>query len=1780
MKGDGKKAGTGCTEIDGCANNPCAVLQDGKKNPSYAKCTDKKSPQTGYTCAACPEGYNSQVETLKGKLTCTDKNYCLKGSCDPQQSCSDDQAPQTTFQCSKCNKGYKGVSFSAMTTGRCDTTTGYTKITTAAQCAEAATALKGSYTWLTDLTVSADNQASVGYDPIGCYYEGTNLKFNSRAGKVGTNTGRCTTYDKCLCASTRERCVDVDDCATSPCGKNVKTCTDQGKGTGKYTCSCQDGYVSAGSPPSCQLLDACKADEDDCAYVAASSQYKAVYAFSPMGGCVGAGYKDVDSIAACSAAAKYAKTTLKMTWISDLTASNDNQNGVTYDPKGCYYEGGSLKFNLQKSNKGRCTTYDRCLCLTVPVKVKCNHLSSSKVNSTRHTCTCPTGYVGNGIKTSTQTWDGKKGEGCTDFDACANNDCPTLDGTSTKVKCTDLKAPSLKFTCAACPTGYDQKVVTTSAGAKICKDFDGCANKPCSKLVSCADVKAPGTGFRCGACPTGYEGNGISQSGCSDIDDCKKKPCGTATNIGCKDTGIGSYKCTCAAGYQALPVGSTQASCQLVNKCAADEDDCVDNLAGPTKSAKCQHISGTKGGHTCMCPAGYEGDGKKGYKGCTNINGCASNNCPTMASGAVGTAPKCVDQQPPYTGYTCTPCPAGFDKEPKVLSNGKKQCEDTDGCAGKTAKCSALSKCRDTVAPKTGFTCNDCPSGYKDELPTGVSYALKASGTSCAAMGYVDVTSLTECSTAGTQLKLSDKTASNDNQNGVGYDPKGCYFESRSLKFNVKMTNRGRCSNSDKCLCKSYAGRVCLDIDDCADSPCGTKLGTKCTDKGANLYQCTCPSGYSSVTGKNGKPTCAIQNECTAEEDDCINLDKYVKWTYAKKTTGVCDDYVESIQDCSDAGKFLKFRDTTATDDRQNGVGYDPKGCYFEGGSLKFNNRKTNKGKCTTYDQCLCKLSKKAKCNHIAGDANGKKPDHTCTCPTGMVGDGKDSAKVKGATGCADFDACKAKPCASVNNGKGPQVACKDLKAPSMDRQCSGCPSGYETKPRVVNGKQVCFKYDACATQKCAVGAVCSDLAPPSMARKCGSCAAGKYGTGYPAQCRGNKKNGDASFCSNTCKCGNGEGDCDSDTQCNTGLTCKSFETEKALVNKGGSGCTNSKKCGACEGDCDRDSHCKTGYMCFQRNDKTKVPTCKLGGRGDKNAYDFCVKKMTTTTTDKCVHVTVRHVDYVHVTKNTCTGTSSYITSAADCAKAAQQLKTGGATWIRDLTVSNDNQQGVGYDPKGCYYEGGSLKFNMKGKSSNTNKGRCSTYDNCLCKKQPYKDPSTYSKPAGCTDINDCAKTPCSPSGTTLAGAVCTDTGASSYKCTCPAGYSSVGQKNAPKCSHTDACKSGEDDCVTGAKCNHNSKSPAGKPTHTCTCPSGKTGDGRTGGTGCKDIDGCKPNPCATLPSGGYGSAPKCTDNKSPRTGASCATCPPGYNANPTKPRSGRPVCVDKNDCSAGPCGPGGTKCGEGRAGTGQYKCTCGTKFVASNNQLGKQYCYVDPKIPADILKANGDSNPSCGSSFTEAVLVDALIKLCPGCGIKKFVSLEKTVKVSFEKTMEGFVAQGTSCNAKPAQLSQACSKYYKPSTRSTTTSSKWMRRNKRTSSGGTGPDKASVGKYFVYLEASGSSSNRRIDSSIVYPDFSKVKASTVAYKSVSFDYHMYGSRFTGELLVESTMDRGITWKLVKSFGKINKGNKWLKSGVLKLNGTAGATGFRIRGKDVMYYRTDMAVDNIVIQQG
>ena len=66
-------------------------------------------------------------------------------------------------------------------------------------------------------------------------------------------------------------------------------------------------------------------------------------------------------------------------------------------------------------------------------------------------------------------------------------------------------------------------------------------------------------------------------------------------------------------------------------------------------------------------------------------------------------------------------------------------------------------------------------------------------------------------------------------------------------------------------------------------------------------------------------------------------------------------DFVRSSSECESAAHELGLSDVTVVDDGQNGVTYDPPFCYFEGGSLKFNDLGTNTGSCTTTEKCLCR---------------------------------------------------------------------------------------------------------------------------------------------------------------------------------------------------------------------------------------------------------------------------------------------------------------------------------------------------------------------------------------------------------------------------------------------------------------------------------------------------------------------------------------------------------------------------------------------------------------------------------------------------------------------------------------------------------------------------------------------------------------------------------------------------------------------------------------------------------
>ena len=98
----------GCSDINGCSPAPCATLEGAGTQPA---CSDVKAPGTGFTCAACPSGYDrNAVSSGSSRPICKDLNACKNAPCDKLTKCTDLKAPSTGFTCSACPRpsGYSG----------------------------------------------------------------------------------------------------------------------------------------------------------------------------------------------------------------------------------------------------------------------------------------------------------------------------------------------------------------------------------------------------------------------------------------------------------------------------------------------------------------------------------------------------------------------------------------------------------------------------------------------------------------------------------------------------------------------------------------------------------------------------------------------------------------------------------------------------------------------------------------------------------------------------------------------------------------------------------------------------------------------------------------------------------------------------------------------------------------------------------------------------------------------------------------------------------------------------------------------------------------------------------------------------------------------------------------------------------------------------------------------------------------------------------------------------------------------------------------------------------------------------------------------------------------------------------------------------------------------------------------------------------------------------------------------------------------------------------------
>ena len=190
----------------------------------------------------------------------------------------------------------------------------------------------------------------------------------------------------------------------------------------------------------------------------------------------------------------------------------------------------------------------------------CHHAAECSNTAGSFTCACNDGFRGNGVS-------------CNDINECAAG----TDNCDANAKCSNTIG---SFTCA-CNNGYQGDGVT-------CLDIDECALEVdnCNEFATCTNTDGS---FTC-ACLSGYRGDGVK---CDEIDECAEGIHACDINAECDNT-PGAYDCTCNIGWE-----GNGFSCVDIDECATGAHACH-------SFGTCTN---TAGSYDCTCNDGYMGDG-------------------------------------------------------------------------------------------------------------------------------------------------------------------------------------------------------------------------------------------------------------------------------------------------------------------------------------------------------------------------------------------------------------------------------------------------------------------------------------------------------------------------------------------------------------------------------------------------------------------------------------------------------------------------------------------------------------------------------------------------------------------------------------------------------------------------------------------------------------------------------------------------------------------------------------------------------------------------------------------------------------------------------------------------------------------------------------------------------------------------------------------------------------------------------------------------------------------
>ncbi|MCK0108347.1 DUF5011 domain-containing protein [Flavobacteriaceae bacterium S0825] len=142
--------------------------------------------------------------------------------------------------------------------------------------------------------------------------------------------------------------------------------------------------------------------------------------------------------------------------------------------------------------------------------------------------------------------------------------------------------------------------------------------------------------------------------------------------------------------------------------------------------------------------------------------------------------------------------------------------------------------------------------------------------------------------------------------------------------------------------------------------------------------------------------------------------------------------------------------------------------------------------------------------------------------------------------------------------------------------------------------------------------------------------------------------------------------------------------------------------------------------------------------------------------------------------------------------------------------------------------------------------------------------------------------------------------------------------------------------------------------------------------------------------------------------------------------------------------------------------------------------------------------------------------------------------------------------------------------TQSTVDDINWTVDANGTPSNNTGPSSAVQGSYYIYVEASGNATPSK-QAIINSPCFDLSGQSSATF---SFGYHMYGSSDMGSIVLEASVDNGVTWESIWSESG-NKGNTWLTANVNLVDYVGGSVQLRFNRVTGGTWQADIAIDNV-----